>query len=162
MPEYTAADFAAARFAEHPSTEFLAMRSRPVSACFPWETSDGYETDEQMAATGWRPVREAAPLSLDALREAWEAAEVITPDSPTRKGDEVIEELGAGYLRVFKARWDGDTFSDCGRILRRGQRRPEGPRNCKRCCPTSPSTTQTARNIRSGLRTCWLSAACGW
>lgn len=126
MSEYTAADFAAARFAEHPITEILAMRSRPNSDPDPWETSVGDETDGQMAATGWRPVREAAPLSVAALREAWEAAEVMTADNLPRKGDEVIEGQGGTSFWIFISGEDWKVRDIKYRILRRGPRRPEG------------------------------------
>lgn len=126
MSEYTAADFAAARFAEHPDNGEMAMRSRTLSNLGPWETSTNYRTDKGMADMGFRPVREAAPLSLDALREAWEAAEIITPDNRPRKGDEVIESHGS-TIQATTALYDWD-FVDCPmkwRILRRGPRRPD-------------------------------------
>ena len=42
-----------------------------------------------------------APLSLDTLAAAWEAAEVPTADAPIREGDVVIEKISASAYAVM-------------------------------------------------------------
>lgn len=149
MNEYTAEDFAQARFAEHPDGH-LATRSKRIEGAW-----SNYYTDERMAKGGWRPVREAVPLSLDALREAWDAAEIITADNLPRKGDEVIEGKIGRSFRVFVSggKWTAPG-SPAYRILRRGPRRPEGAEELEEVLSDfAIHATQAARNIRSGLRT---------
>ena len=60
MTKYTAADFANARFAEHPDGR-VASRANPVSSVAPWLliSEGGYiewRDDDDMRAFGWVPV----------------------------------------------------------------------------------------------------------
>ena len=51
---YTAADFANARFAEHPDGRIAARLETEEAR--PWESVRDFDTDEGMAADGWVPV----------------------------------------------------------------------------------------------------------
>ena len=51
---YTAADFANAKFAEHPNVG-VAARTAPHSR-LPWESRSSRYSDEEMAGEGWVPV----------------------------------------------------------------------------------------------------------
>lgn len=179
MTEYTAEDFANARFAEHPDpvavdARYAARMNRAPE--YPW-LLDGVpgNGDEHMARDGWRPVQqhnphatdaleeevqdlrdkngdlkmrlgqlhdeialwqqrasdaeayarkvEAAPITLDSLRAAWENAEVPTEDAPMRQGDVYISTLdrndrGLGYF-VAAAGSNGTHMHFNARILHR-------------------------------------------
>ncbi|WP_181272803.1 hypothetical protein [Brevibacterium oceani] len=54
MTKYTAADFANARFAEHPDGRVIA-RCAPESD-YEWENNNFVLSDEEMANAGWVPV----------------------------------------------------------------------------------------------------------
>ena len=54
MTKYTAADFANARFAEHPDGR-IAVRFQTEEAR-PWESVRDFHADEYMAECGWVPV----------------------------------------------------------------------------------------------------------
>ena len=69
-----------------------------------------------------------APLSLDTLAAAWEAAEVPTDDAPMRQGDVYIstvdrDDRGFGYL-VAAAGRDGTHMHFNTRVLSRAPREP--------------------------------------
>ena len=71
---------------------------------------------------------QAAPLSLDTLAAAWEAAEVPTDDAPMRQGDVYISTVdrndrGLGYL-VAAAGRNGTHMHFNARILSRAPREP--------------------------------------
>lgn len=76
--QYNTEDFANAEFARHPETGRVAARLYD-SDTMPWITGDEtWLNDAEMADQGWKPVREATdqPISLNALWDAWETAEV--------------------------------------------------------------------------------------
>ena len=54
MTKYTAADFANARFAEHPDGRVAARFGYPSTR--PWESSNSSHSDSTMAERGWVPV----------------------------------------------------------------------------------------------------------
>ena len=130
---YTAEDFANAEIARHPdgavASRFGYLSQRQ------WRTVNAWLSDADMADQGWVPVREAAaqPITLNALRDAWEGAEVVTEDEPIREGDLLIEqhpaENGKAWI-VFEANqaWAGDYQGPSIRILHRAPKpkRPEG------------------------------------
>ena len=134
MTTYTAEDFANAEFARHQSG-VVAARFYDRGG-MPWLTADEISlSNEDMADLGWVPVREAAahPITLDALRDAWEGAEVVTEDEPIRDGDLIIEHHAGMLLQawgVFEANqsWAGDYQDPSVRILHRAPKpkRPEG------------------------------------
>ena len=66
-----------------------------------------------------------APLSLDTLAAAWEAAEVPTDDAPIREGDTVIQSAGRGHFYVFQETINWVAAPDSGfvRILSRAPKR---------------------------------------
>lgn len=122
MTTYTPADFEAARFAEHPDGR-RAMRDTRL-AFHPWTVSERdrhvARTSQELAAEGWVPVREAAPLSLDTLREAWEAAARSTA---CRAGDVLIIRGDPDDYHVYVADTETHHLSAKVRILRRAPRR---------------------------------------
>lgn len=112
MSEYTAEDFKNARFAFLSKYGLSAHRS---AGEFYWQR-DGSKraTNAEMAEAGWRPVREAAPLTLDTLREAWENAEQA---GKCRKGDALIRRDDYGGYEVYRAALDSEIWN--ARILHR-------------------------------------------
>ena len=54
MTKYTAADFANARFAEHPNGRIAARNTNDPD--YPWGTDQDALPDEDMASYGWVPV----------------------------------------------------------------------------------------------------------
>ena len=111
MTKYTAADFANARFAEHPDGRRAARTSTPVA---PWimEMRNGpahCAKDSEMALDGWVPVPTKPQITESRLRELAEidrtrglsvrgvlqayGVEVIPDPEPTD------EELLAGIIR---------------------------------------------------------------
>lgn len=125
MNEYTAEDFANARFAAN-----LDGRRAIRMDGGHWRTSNAelYPHVALAEETGWRPVvevedpeaivaligmqatrirdlegeREPAPLTLGTLREAWENAEVPTEANPVREGDEVIRAIDLRARGAFE------------------------------------------------------------
>lgn len=81
--QYNTEDFANAEFARHPETGRVAARVDRGHWALPWAASARPEwhasyvwlSDASMVEQGWVPVREAQPISLDSLHEAWENAE---------------------------------------------------------------------------------------
>ena len=74
MTTYTTEDFANAEFARHASGSVAARFYDRGS--MPWLTADGISlSNYDMADYGWVPVREAWPITLEGLRDAWETAE---------------------------------------------------------------------------------------
>lgn len=144
MTEYTAEDFAYARFAVGPDTSrHNAIWDDEVKT---WRYGSGVVTDaKRLARGGWRPIVEAdhparplagyraqvmelrekvrglreAPLTLDTLREAWENAEVPTEEAPVREGDTLIEFFAHGAYHVYSAAADYSSLPMAVRILRR-------------------------------------------
>lgn len=51
---YTAADFANAKFAEHPGGRVAMRNSEDHSR--PWESAESFSSDEELASEGWVPV----------------------------------------------------------------------------------------------------------
>lgn len=185
MADFTAEDFATARFAAHPDGR-VAARHGGIHT--PWYTGQAWLSDERMTSDGWVPVtsrggadirawqkrerlkrhiedveatlsrrndendrlrsavREAeaerdelrarasaiGAITLDALRAAWEGAEVVTEDDPVREGDLIIERYveasGGKAWGVFEATqaWAGAYHGTVIRILHRAPERPEG------------------------------------
>ena len=119
-PTYTADEFANARFATHPNG-LLAMRDLDLEY-HPWTVGkrDRHvaHSDEDLAAGGWSPVREAAPVSLDVLRTAWENAEQA---DECRKGDVLIWADGLGGYHVHPSEADRPLIAS--RILLRAPQR---------------------------------------
>lgn len=142
---YTADDFRTARFAEHPDG-LIAMRHLDLDY-HPWTVGERYRhcahSDDDMAAGGWSPVREldwmtetnlhaaeymegradqareATPVSLDALRTAWENAEQA---DECRKGDLLIRRHDSGvYYIIYSAAQSGAIID--ARVLSRAPRR---------------------------------------
>ena len=128
MSEYTAEDFANARFAEHENGR-AAMRPQPGRL---WHLGSVHMGDDGMALDGWRPVVEAdhparplagyraqvkelreendrlerilqAPPSLKDLEVAWENADEATEETPIREGDVVIVRRHGGGFTVEPA-----------------------------------------------------------
>lgn len=112
--EYTAEDFAQARFAVHESGRALGIRwatdpgtkearpwtyQRPLNPLWVHRANDGH----MAGLGGWVPVEEAAAITLDDLAAAWEAAEVPTDDNPIREGDEIICLMGTGGYLLRRA-----------------------------------------------------------
>ena len=121
MTEYTAEDVARATLAK--LGEFGVARRVAPWREKPWKlsTSNGFArwlSDEGMAAQGWVPVREAIPISFDALEDAWENAEQA--DS-CRKGDMLIWKDSSGGYGVHPAVIDGPLLH--ARILSRAPKR---------------------------------------
>ena len=130
MTTYTAEDFANAEFARHPDGRIAA---RVDSGNLGWwaggneRAEPSWMDDYDMAEDGFVPVREATaqPVTLDALRDAWENAEVAdegnegdililrSPDSPT------------ALVQVWRSERPGP-MGLYTRILRRAPKRPEG------------------------------------
>ena len=65
---YTAADFANARFAEHPDGRIAARLETEEAR--PWESVRDFHTDEGMAADGWVPVPTKPTLTESQYRLA--------------------------------------------------------------------------------------------
>lgn len=125
--QYTAEDFVNAEFARHPSG-VVAARFYDRGG-MPWLTADDISlSNEDMADLGWVPVQEAAaqPVTLDALRDAWEGAEQGEVD----KGDILICHGESEHFIVWSANHGGHTSAWLSgtRILRRAPKppRPEG------------------------------------
>ena len=107
MTEYTADDFANAKFAEHPDVG-VAARTAPHSR-LPWESRSSRYSDEEMASEGWVPAPTKPAITESRLRELTEidrthglsvrgvlqayGVEVIPNPEPTD------EELLAGIIR---------------------------------------------------------------
>ena len=104
---YTAADFANARFAEHPDGRIAARLETEEAR--PWESVRDFDTDEGMAADGWVPVQTKPQITESQMVKVYGAAveemavfqyalesvgiEVIPDPEPTD------EELLAGIIR---------------------------------------------------------------
>lgn len=96
MSEYTAEDFANARFAEHDNGR-AAMRPQAGRL---WNLGGVRMGDYDMARDGWRPAHETAPLTIDTLREAWENAE---QSEDCRVGDTLIRRLSPRDFAMYEA-----------------------------------------------------------
>ena len=127
MTTHTAEDLANAEFARHPDG-VVAARIYD-SDTMPWITGDEtWLSDAEMADQGWVPVREAAahPITLDALRDAWENAEVA---DECNEGDVLIHRYSGSSrkVEVWVARRPGGMLAGT-RILHRAPKpkRPEG------------------------------------
>ncbi|GAB3042086.1 hypothetical protein [Sediminivirga luteola] len=128
--KYTAEDFARAEFARHPDGR-IAARVDPDDPDQWRVTSPGgitWRSDQDMADGHWTPVRDPAPITLEALEAAWEQAEK-SGDFP-RRGDLVIKRRGWGDHVEFRVAYQQHKLFgvDWGkvRILQRAPRRPEG------------------------------------
>ena len=67
---YTAADFANARFAEHPDGRVAARFGYPSTR--PWESSNSSHSDSTMAERGWVPVPTKPTITRKSYDEAVE------------------------------------------------------------------------------------------
>lgn len=116
MTKHTAADFAAARFAEHPDGR-IAMRDLP-GAIHPWKGASGRNmSDQDMVAEGWRIVTPALdPSDPDVIEQAAERAYEA-------RWHELEEELG------------GETVAPWRNLPDRSK---EGWRNAARAALTPP------------------------
>lgn len=127
MTTYTAEDFANAEIARHPdgavASRFGYLSQRQ------WRTVNAWLSDADMADQGWVPVREAAaqPITLDALREAWEGAE----QGEVAEGDVLIRRSGENFtVWAASGEWSTEALSRSGhtRVLHRAPKpsHPEG------------------------------------
>ena len=104
---YTAADFANARFAEHPDGR-IAARLQTEEAR-PWESVRDFHADEGMAADGWVPVPTESTITesqFSELSEDIKSRTTILACALERVGIKIIpdpeptdEELLAGIIR---------------------------------------------------------------
>ena len=121
MKKHTETDFKAARFAYHPSGSVAARFYDRGS--MPWLTSDEISlSNYDMADYGWVPVREAHPITLDALRDAWGTAEVA---DECNEGDILIRlhpEIPTALVQVWRSEMTVPMGS-LTRILRRAPKR---------------------------------------
>ena len=83
---YTAADFANAKFAEHPDGR-IAVRFQTEEAR-PWESVRDFHTDEGMAADGWVPVPTKPTLTESSIKKM--------------VGDYAVDEFAAGFAGGFR------------------------------------------------------------
>lgn len=128
MTTYTEEDFKTAQFARHPDGAIAAVE--PCGDTMPWRTdSEIWLSDADMADHGWVPVREAAdqPITLDALHDAWETAEVA---DERNEGDVLIfrhQDSSTERVQVWRSVTTGP-MTPYVRILRRAPKpkRPEG------------------------------------
>lgn len=67
---------------------------------------------------------EAAPLTLDTLRDAWEEAEVPTDENPVRKGDVLIRKDDDAAIDVWECQTGHHPAVGETRILSRAPREP--------------------------------------
>ena len=89
MTKYTAADFANARFAEHPDGR-IAARLQTEEAR-PWESVRDFHTDEGMAADGWVPVIPARTIHDSDV-------EALCTDTASYERDDYLD----GFMRGFQ------------------------------------------------------------
>ena len=126
MTTYTAEDFARANFARHPDGRIAARLDERYTR--PWSIGeDDWLTDVAMALSGWIPVVEAQPITLDALNAAWEGAE----QGEVAEGDVLIRRSGENFtVWVAGGGWSTEALSRSGhtRVLHRAPKpkRPEG------------------------------------
>ena len=108
--KYTAADFANARFAEHPDGRIAARLETEEAR--PWESVRDFHTDEGIAADGWVPVPTKPTITESRLRELTEidrthglsvrgvlqayGVEVIPDPEPTNK-ERLAQLIGGGH-----------------------------------------------------------------
>ena len=124
---YTEEDFKTAVFARHPDGRIAA---RVDSGNLGWwaggneRAEPSWRDDYDMAEEGFVPVREAQPVTLDALRDAWESAEVA---DECNEGDVLIHRYSGSSrkVEVWEARRPGVMLAGT-RILHRAPKRPEG------------------------------------
>ena len=107
--KYTAADFANARFAEHPDGRLATRDSGSLSN--PWRsTGDGFASDASMSTFGWVPVPTKPTLTeseFEDIKTGWgKIASRAWLQGFARAGGEIIpdpeptdEELLAGIIR---------------------------------------------------------------
>lgn len=116
MTTYTTEDFANAEIARHPdgavASRFGYLSQRQ------WRTVNAWLSDADMADQGWVPVREATdqPITLNALRRAWEGAERT---SEYKAGDEVIVRYKADDFSVIRFSTDRVVTNSRFRLLHR-------------------------------------------
>ena len=105
---YTAADFANAKFAEHPDGR-IAARLQTEEAR-PWESVRDFHTDEGMAADGWVPVPTKPTITARELRNVngvgyvsgfidgflRSGGEIIPDQEPTNK-ERLAQLIGGGH-----------------------------------------------------------------
>ena len=112
MTKYTAADFANAKFAEHPDGRIAARLETEEAR--PWESVRDFHADEGMAGDGWVPVptkptltESQYKLALDEDRDPQYVhgftdamhllgAEVIPDPEPTNK-ERLAQLIGGGH-----------------------------------------------------------------
>ena len=127
--QYTAEDFANAEFARHPDGRIAARVDSGDS--MPWRVATGsWLSDADMAEEGFVPVREAQPITLDALQAAWEGAE----QGEVADGDIIIDRSNNGQsISVWLAADGGWHTDDSGgtRILHRAPK-PSPPEGAER------------------------------
>ena len=123
--QYNTEDFANAEFARHPDGGIAARVDDGYST--PWRASSGaWLSDADMADHGWVPVRGAAahPITLDALRDAWETAEVA---DECNEGDILIRlhpEISTQLAQV----WRSEMTAPMGNLTRILHRAPKPKR----------------------------------
>ena len=83
---YTAADFANARFAEHPDGRVAARFGYPSTR--PWESSNSSHSDSTMAERGWVPVPTKPTLTESSIKKM--------------VGDYAVDEFAAGFAGGFR------------------------------------------------------------
>ena len=127
--QYTAEDFANTEFARRPDGDIAARFARfDYLANTPWRVTNGlWLSDAEMADGDWVPVREARPITFDALRDAWANAEDV---DECNKGDVLIywhPSLRSDRVEVWVAEWPGP-LGRHARILHRAPKpkQPEG------------------------------------
>ena len=156
MTIYTAEDFASVEFARHPDGR-TAMRFEADSR--PWlANTDRWRSDVEMAEHGWVPVREAAdqPITLDALRDAWETAEQA---DERNEGDVLIRRDPTASDGVVEV-WRSEMAAPIGpytRILRRAPKPKREPwqdlADVLRAHTGEPDPDETARMLHErGVR----------
>lgn len=118
MNEHTEEDFKNAMFAVLPK---YGLRAHKSAGEFYWQR-DGIKraTNAEMAAAGWRPVHESAPLTLDTLREKWENADRLGGCKP---GDTLVERLDPDVdaFTIYRADYSANAqaLPDTIRVLHR-------------------------------------------
>lgn len=117
MTTYTAEDFANAEFARHPDGRTAARVDSGDS--MPWRVATGsWLGDADMAEEGFVPVREAHPITFDALQAAWGGAEQAEECEP---GDVVIRPGEDGRYEVIPVKHGTRLWGET-RILHRAPR----------------------------------------
>ena len=84
--KFSAADFANARFAEHPDGRIAARLETEEAR--PWESVRYFDTDEGMAGDGWVPVPKKPTLTESSIKKM--------------VGDYAVDEFAAGFAGGFR------------------------------------------------------------